>query len=191
MKVEPVIVAPFDAELFGHWWFEGVFFLKRFFELVSESKILRLTTASEVIDTLEEVQIATPADSSWGAGGYYETWLNGTNDWIYRHIHEMIERMVELSRRYYDSADPLTERVLNQMLRELFLAQPSDWAFIMTTRTSVEYAENRTKTHIRRFLDLYDQLTSGKINEKILEYYEWLDAIFPEINFRVMARDVV
>ncbi|HAA83127.1 MAG TPA: DUF1957 domain-containing protein, partial [Thermotoga naphthophila] len=66
MGVEPVIVAPFDAELFGHWWFEGVFFLKRFFELVNESKDLKLVTASEVIDTLEEVQIATPADSSWG-----------------------------------------------------------------------------------------------------------------------------
>lgn len=103
----------------------------------------------------------------------------------------MVERMVELARKYYDSSDPLTERVLNQMLRELFLAQSSDWAFIMTTRTSVEYAENRTKLHIKRFFDLYDQLTSGNINKKVLEYYEWVDAIFPEINFRVMARDVV
>jgi 1,4-alpha-glucan branching enzyme len=191
MGVEPVIVAPFDAELFGHWWFEGVFFLKRFFELVNESKDLKLVTASEVIDTLEEVQIATPADSSWGAGGYYETWLNGTNDWIYRHLHEMIERMIDLSKKCYNSSDPLVERVLNQMLRELFLAQSSDWAFIMTTRTSVQYAENRTKLHIKRFLNLYDQLVSGRIDEEMLRYYEWTDAIFPEINFRVMARDVI
>lgn len=189
MGVEPVIVAPFDAELFGHWWFEGVFFLKRFMELTFESKVLKLATPSEVLDTLDEVQVVTPASSSWGAGGYYDVWLNGKNDWIYFHVHEMGEKILELAEKYKDSCDPLTERVLNQMLRELLLAQSSDWAFIMTTGTSVEYAVNRVRTHVKRFLDLYEQLFKGKINEKVLEYYEWVDAIFPELDFRILVGD--
>ncbi|HAA86496.1 MAG TPA: DUF1957 domain-containing protein [Kosmotogaceae bacterium] len=185
--VEPVIVAPFDAELFGHWWYEGPFFIEELFRELSKVPEVVPSTPTEVIDSLEQVQVATPSDSTWGANGYNEVWLNGKNDWIYNHLDEITERMVSSAEQYRDISDPKKERVLNQMARELLLAQSSDWAFIMTTGTTVEYAVNRTKTHVKRFLDLEEQLKSGNIDEAYLETLEWIDGIFSNIDFRVYA----
>ena len=95
-----------------------------------------------------------PSMSSWGANGYGEVWLNGTNVWIYRHLHKAAERMIELAHNYYNETG-LYERALNQAARELLLAQSSDWAFIMHTGTMVEYAVNTTKLYLKRFTDLY------------------------------------
>ena len=72
------------------------------------------------------------------------------------------ERMVELARRF-EHAEPTCERrALNQAARELLLAQSSDWAFIMKTGTTVEYAKKRTRDHIARFTYLYRALTRGR-----------------------------
>ncbi|MGB9615153.1 MAG: glycoside hydrolase family 57 protein [Fervidobacterium sp.] len=186
--LEPIIVAPFDAELFGHWWFEGPYFLEYFMRDVVKSQKLRVVRACDVVDWVEKVQILTPAASSWGANGYNEVWLNGTNDWIYPHLHEMVEKMTEMAKLHAQESDPLKVRVLNQMVRELLLAQSSDWAFIMTTRTSVEYAVNRTKTHIKRFLTLYEMLRSGNISVGELERIEYVDDIFHDVNYKVYLK---
>jgi 1,4-alpha-glucan branching enzyme len=57
----------------------------------------------------------------------------------------------------------------------------------MTTGTSVEYAVNRTNTHLSRFLEIYDAIKSHNIDERSIEFYEWLDPIFPYIDYRVYA----
>jgi len=186
--LEPIVVAPFDAELFGHWWYEGPLFLEYFMREAANSQKLRVVRACDVADWIEKVQILTPAASSWGANGYNEVWLNGTNDWIYLHLHEMVERMTDMAKRYVEEKDPLKVRVLNQMVRELLLAQSSDWAFIMTTRTSVDYAVNRTKTHIKRFLDLYDMLNSGNIDVGELQRLEYVDDIFPDADYKMYLK---
>ncbi len=184
--VEPVIVAPFDAELFGHWWYEGVFFLEEFFRKVAKSRYLRVATAGEMVDRLETVQIVTPAASSWGANGYNEVWLNGKTDWIYPHQHELEEKMREVASSI-DESNELQVRLAKQMARELLLLQSSDWAFIITTGTSVEYAINRVKSHIRRFLDLYDMFKSGNVDEDRLRHYEWIDGIFSDVDYKIYA----
>ncbi|QTA37720.1 DUF1957 domain-containing protein [Thermosipho ferrireducens] len=188
--LEPVIVAPFDAELFGHWWYEGPVFLEEFMRYVSESSKVRALKACDVVDITEKVQIVTPAASTWGANGYNEVWLNGSNDWIYPHLHELVEKMTEVAKIYPvpENTNPKIRRTLCQMARELLLAQSSDWAFIMTTQTSVDYAVNRTKTHVKRFLDLYDMVKSGKIDMGRLSHYEWVDDIFPEIDYTMYLK---
>jgi len=181
--VEPVIVAPFDAELFGHWWYEGPLFLEELFRVLSQKPTVVPSTPSEILAAYDEYQMLTPAASTWGANGYFEVWLNGSNDWIYRHYDEMIERMEEVVQLFH-TPTPLEERCLNQMLRELFLAISSDWAFIMTTGTTVEYAKKRVITHVLRFHQLYDQLKSGRIDPDYLKELEWRDALFPWLDFR-------
>jgi len=95
--------------------------------------------------------------------------------------------MAELAQEYKDATDPLYIRALNMCARELMLAESSDWAFIMTTGTTVEYAVNRTKTHLSRFLELYDAIKAHNIDEKLLEYYEWVDSIFPYMDYKLYA----
>ena len=121
--------------------------------------------------------------SSWGWKGYSEMWLQGPNDWIYRHMHAASERMTELTRRF-PHADGILRRALNQSLRELLLAQSSDWAFIMGTGTHVTYAVKRTKDHLLRFTRLYEDILGNNIEENWLSEIEYKDNLFPEIDYR-------
>ncbi len=184
---KPIIVSPYDAELFGHWWYEGpdwIEFLLR--KIHYDQETLDTITPSEYLERHPMQQMVQPSMSSWGYKGYNEVWLEGSNDWIYPHLHMMADRMVELAGRYPD-ADGLLLRALNQAARELLLAQSSDWAFIMKTGTMVEYAHKRTKDHTGRFDRLYNDILASRINEKWLGEVENRDNIFPDIDYRVYA----
>ncbi|MEB3204376.1 MAG: 1,4-alpha-glucan branching protein domain-containing protein [Candidatus Sericytochromatia bacterium] len=186
----PIVVSPYDAELYGHWWYEGPNFLNYLLrKTATESSVLKLTTPAEYLEQHPVQQVATPPLSSWGAEGYASFWLNDTNAWIYPHLHEAAERMIEVAAYPDDRLSPLEERALNQMARELLLAQSSDWAFIMKTGTMVDYANKRTRTHLLRFQRLYEQVRAGRVDEPWLAKVEYLDNIFPEIDFRAYRRE--
>jgi len=185
---EPIIVAPFDAELFGHWWYEGPKFLEGLFRQSLENEEWSFSIPSEALQTIKKVQITYPAESSWGADGYHDVWLNSKNDWIYKHLHEITERMIEKANTFKNPST-LQKRVLNQMMREVLLAQASDWPFIMTTGTTIEYAKSQVKCHINRFLDLEEMLEKKEINEEKLTFYEWIDNIFRDIDYKIFSND--
>ena len=133
-------------------------------------------------------QVSTPSLSSWGYKGYNEYWLNGSNDWIYRHLHKAAERMVELAQKFSDTnGNALKNRALNQAARELLLAQSSDWAFIMKTGTVVEYAKKRTVDHIMRFTRLYWDIKNNSIDPGWLGDVESRDNPFPNIDYKAYA----
>lgn len=183
----PLITSPYDAELFGHWWYEGPEFLDALLRKTAlESRSIQMITPSEYLERHPVNQISRPSFSSWGNRGYAEVWLNETNDWIYRHLHKAAERMIYLANSNPQS-DGLQQRALNQAARELLLAQSSDWAFIMKTDTMVEYAIKRTKDHLNRFTDLYYAITGNTLNEQWLDELESRDNIFPEIDYRSYA----
>lgn len=188
MDRQPLIVSPYDAELFGHWWYEGPHFIDFLARKIHHNQDnIKLISPSDYLEMYPKNQKATPSVSSWGQKGYGEVWLEGSNDWIYRHLHKIGDRMVELANKYYDTQNPMLKRALNQCAREVLLAQSSDWAFIMKTGTMVEYAHKRTKDHVNRFNDLYESIMSSGINNSYLENYEWKDNIFPNIDFRIYS----
>ncbi|MEO6094582.1 MAG: 1,4-alpha-glucan branching protein domain-containing protein [Fibrobacteria bacterium] len=181
------IVCPYDAELFGHWWYEGPMFLGKVMRKVLTEKNHRVTlsTPRDYLISHRDAPKSDPAFSSWGAGGYADVWLNGSNDWIYPHLHKIGDLMHEVA--MLPSHGDQDRRARNQMARELLLAQSSDWAFIMKTGTMVEYAVKRTKVHVHNCLELYRQIRSGSIYEPFLQNLEATDNIFPEINYTVYA----
>ena len=181
----PVVVAPYDAELFGHWWFEGPIWLDYLCRKIDrEQDNIQLITPGEYLDLGFPLQISSPNPSSWGDKGYFEVWLNGNNDWLYRHLHKAAEEMSSLATEF-PHPDKLTERALKQAGRELFLAQSSDWPFIITAGTMVEYAEERARKHISRFRHLVEQIYRGHINEEQLQLMESQDNIFPNLNYHL------
>jgi len=186
MKQPPLVVSPYDAELFGHWWFEGPDFLNYLFRKMHfDQDVIEPITPSEFLERHPYLEVAQPPFSTWGAKGYAEVWLNPGNDWIYPHLDMAAERMVELARRFPSSGD-LERRALNQAARELLLAQASDWAFIMKTGTTVEYAKKRTRDHIARFTYLYRALVGEvMLEEPIVREFEDRDNIFPDIDYRI------
>ncbi|MCD6380601.1 DUF1957 domain-containing protein [bacterium] len=189
LGIKPIIVSPYDAELFGHWWYEGPLWLEFLMKKLhfDQNSIVPITP-SEYLQKTSGIQIIKPSMSSWGYKGYNEVWLNGSNDWIYPHLHIMEDRMIELAGRF-PVAESLLKRALNQAARELLLAQSSDWAFIMKTGTMVEYAHRRTKSHISRFDSLYKSILSSSINETWLTEIERRDNIFPDIDYRAYSDD--
>ena len=187
MGRKPILVAPYDAELFGHWWFEGPDWLYYLFKKIHyDQRTLRAVILSEYLRENPINQVAVPSMSSWGYKGYNEVWLEGSNDWVYRHLHKAGERMTELVRAN-GNPNQLTRRALSQAARELMLAQSSDWAFIMKVGAMDSYARKRTVDHLVRFLRLYDEIRAGRIDEADLSYIESLDNIFPDIDYSVYS----
>lgn len=187
MDRPPLLVAPYDAELFGHWWFEGPQWLEFLIrKTVYDQDIVELVTPSDYLRLHPCNQVVTPCASSWGNKGYHEVWLCGSNDWVYRHLHWGADRMVELAQRFPGS-EGMLRRALNQAARELLLAQSSDWPFIMATGTMVDYAVRRFKTHMSNFKGIYQQVTECRLEDDWVADLESRHNIFPDIDYRVYA----
>lgn len=178
------IICPYDAELFGHWWYEGPCFLGAVMrKALTEHHKVTLATPRDFLDRHPGTPRSQPAFSSWGAGGYADVWLEGSNDWIYPHLHHVADLMNDVAN--LPERGDQDVRAHNQMARELLLAQSSDWAFIMKTGTMVEYAVKRTKVHVHNCLVLGKQIAENRVDEGFLRNLELTDNIFPEIDYRV------
>jgi 1,4-alpha-glucan branching enzyme len=186
MDRKPLVVAPYDAELFGHWWFEGPLWLEHLIRKIRTQNTIRLITLSEYLDEYPVNQIATPSASSWGNKGFSETWCNSRNDWIHRHLHQGVRCMEKLAAGH-PSARGVTRRALNQAARELLLAQASDWAFMINSGAMAGYATERTKTHLLRLLRLRKEIEAATIDEDRLSAVESQNNIFPRIDYRLFS----
>jgi len=186
MDVPPIVTCPYDAELYGHWWYEGPYWIYILFKKIYHDKCnFKLITPSEYIDKYPNFQVSTPCRSSWGANGYSEVWLNPSNDYVHRHLHKAGDRMCELAYMFPNEGDTLRRQALNQCARELLLAQSSDWLFIITHGTMIEYAHKAIKEHIGRFTKLYYQIKKDKIDPEYLLNVFTKDDIFPEIDYMI------
>ncbi|WP_347488638.1 1,4-alpha-glucan branching protein domain-containing protein [Desulfoscipio sp. XC116] len=184
MNRRPLAVAPYDAELFGHWWFEGPAWLNFLCREAAANSSLRLVTPAEYLQEYPDNQAVELPMCSWGEGGYNQFWLNPSTDWIYKHLHQAEDKMTGLADSHRN-AQGLQQRCLNQAARELLLAQSSDWPFIIHSDTATEYAVQRFKNHIGRFNTLARMLETGDIHIDILEGIEARSKFLPNIDYHV------
>jgi 1,4-alpha-glucan branching enzyme len=181
----PHVTSPYDAELYGHWWYEGPQFIDFLFrQLHWNQKEIEAISPGDFLDSGIAVQTQQPSQSSWGAEGYFKVWLNEDNAWMYPHQQAAEIRLTALANAHAEPPDPLTHRALNQLARELLLAQSSDWAFQIYQGTTVEYATRRFRSHIRRFNAIAQEIEAGDINEERLAEIEHRDNIFAELDYR-------
>ncbi|MCE5195034.1 MAG: DUF1957 domain-containing protein [Nitrospiraceae bacterium] len=189
MKFNPVITAPYDTELFGHWWFEGPEWLNFLFRKIDKTKEKDLTTitSSQYLELKKnKLQRVNPSASSWGHRGYHDVWINDSNKWIYRPLHEIADKMTELADSF-PKAVGIKKRALKQAAREILLSQHSDWPFILKTGVAAEYATKRINGHIEKFKDIYSRMKSDSVTAEWLEKIEKKDMIFSEIDYRVYS----
>lgn len=185
MDVPPVLICPYDAELFGHWWYEGPIWLEAVLRGSHlRASVYQLTTPSAFLARKPSMQGAVPSASSWGQGGYNGVWLNESNDWIYPHLHRGAEDLCRLSGNHH-TYEPGQIRALNQAARELLLSQSSDWPFIMKNGAMKEYATMRFKSHISHLNTLLCQVKENRVDTGYLEKIEALSPIFPNIDYRM------
>ncbi len=158
MPVAPIVVAPYDTELFGHWWFEGPVFLEALFRKLAHAHAagddtLAATTLGGYLAANPVVVRATPSASSWGAGGYGRVWVGDDAASLWRHVHHASRYVEWLVARYRDAGGE-RGRALDMAIRQLLLLQSSDWAFILTTGTVRDYALARVRAHVHRLRHL-------------------------------------
>ena len=190
MDRPPIMICPYDSEIFGKWWYEGLIWLEHVIRKVAVSEELETISPSQYIDSFKENEKVEPIFSSWGNKGYASVWLGGANDWIYRHIHKASDRMQELVTRFPDESG-LKKRVLDQAAREVLLSQASDWPFIMKTCLSADYAKMRVKRHLHNFNKIYDNLCRNTVNTEWLTRIEKEHKIFPDLDYRIFGNDKV
>lgn len=186
MDRPPIVVCPYDAELFGHWWFEGPLWLDQVLRRLAATPGIELVTPGDDLARSPVMQRATPAASTWGWKGHHEVWLARQNDWIYPHLHATAERLQALVRRL-GRPDERTRRALAQAARELLLAQASDWAFMLSRETTSEYAVQRTRESLLRCQRLCAQIERDAIDELDLAALEDRDNLFAALDARVLA----
>ncbi|MCE5230004.1 DUF1957 domain-containing protein [bacterium] len=188
MDHPPIVVSPYDAELFGHWWYEGPMFLDGVMRrLCANDCPVRPITPGRYLEMHGAAGVAQPAFSSWGEGGYAEVWLNEMTEWIYPRLDAAARSMRALVRRHMDTADPLVERALKQLGRELLLAQASDWPFLIRIGSAPHYATQRLHEHFGEIERLAGELRSGAIDEVRLAELESRHNLFPNLDYRIFA----
>jgi len=185
MDSPPIIVAPYDAELFGHWWCEGPAWLESVLRLASKKdNNFKTISCSDYLKQQTEHYVTLPVASSWGDRGDSSYWINDKNSWIYPFLHSAAEEMEQLAIDFKKvSVSDLQTRALNQAARSLLLAQASDWPFIMKSNTTTDYAKKTITDHLARFNYLHECIRKNSIDEHYLLALETMDNIFPNIDY--------
>jgi 1,4-alpha-glucan branching enzyme len=189
-QIPPVLCSPFDAELFGHWWFEGPIWLEAVCRILHDHDTgIVPITCSQYLDRYPRASYIAMPEGSWGAEGSHQVWLNPETSWTYTHTYpaELYTREVCTEGKWRESA--LGKRIVQQMCRELLLMESSDWQFLITTGAARDYGEMRFLTHNDQFLELRTIweafLHDGLLNEhmtKRLGEIEKRDSIFLDID---------
>ncbi len=182
---EGVVVAPFDTELFGHWWFEGPEFLgDTYRSLARQPQAIHPTTGSRHLKEHPPRAAIRLPWGSWGANGDSSMWLSERTAWTW-------ERLWPLEQSFWDVApnalaSPAARPVLAQAARELLLAQSSDWQFIISTGAAADYAERRFREHCEDAEQLIAALAPGREQDlesaqRRAEELGQRDQVFPNV----------
>ena len=190
-----ILVAPYDAELFGHWWFEGPLFLKEVLRILSMDDSIALTSLGEHLDRVKPFEMVQLPEGSWGQGGYHYIWLNQWTDWTWKHIYSSEDRMVELASKYKDTDNPLLADIVKQAAREVMLMSASDWQFLISTWSARDYAELRMSEHygdFNKLAALADKVAAGgRLSDgesAFLRDCQSRDRLFADIELEWFAR---
>jgi 1,4-alpha-glucan branching enzyme len=175
-----VVVALYDTELFGHWWFEGPEWLYLVLKKLQRTEV-RPQTVSGCLGALHPHSLISLPEGSWGKGGFHWIWLNDDTAWIWEKIYA-VERETKKLKAVLPGKNT---RILKQLCREKFLLESSDWPFLISTWTARDYSENRAAEHFERARTLLDwikrdgPLSADRLN--LLETWEEEDQLFSEV----------
>ncbi|MFW9938957.1 MAG: 1,4-alpha-glucan branching protein domain-containing protein, partial [Candidatus Thorarchaeota archaeon] len=187
-----IIVLPFDFELFGHWFGEGINWLHKLINLISSNNNFEMINFSEYISKYkEQFSVIKMKKTSWGEGGDFRVWKNPEHGWIWPYINGSIKEFENVLEKYPNPID-WERKILQQIARELILMEGSDWPFLLYTTQAKEYANQRFHHHHQRFLKLIwaakDFKDSSRISLKDLEEIEAIDSCFQDIDINYFRK---
>lgn len=193
-NISGIIVSPYDFELYGHWWMEGIDWLKEVCKLINTKESLEMITFSDYLAKYK-AQFSTirMGKSSWGKGGYFEVWQNPKHGWIWPYINSSIREFEKvLENLNTNTIGGWEMEVLQQTARELLLMEGSDWPFLLYTKQAKEYANKRFHHHHQRFNKLLWQAKNlgqrNRIAEQELNEIKSIDTCFPYLTIEYFKK---
>ncbi|MGE5611121.1 MAG: 1,4-alpha-glucan branching protein domain-containing protein [Bacillota bacterium] len=184
-----VCVASFDAELFGHWWFEGIQFLRDVILSLNHIPEVKLMTAEEALYNHPPDKVVRLPEGSWGRNGDHSVWINDRTRWIWEIEYRAEGRMLKLLHELPWQTNPKVREMLERAGRELLLLQASDWPFVIDSHGAVDYGIQRFSGHATQFdraTLMAEELAAGRpldpLREIELRDMDSHDNIFPEID---------
>ncbi|HEX9822187.1 MAG TPA: 1,4-alpha-glucan branching protein domain-containing protein [Methylomirabilota bacterium] len=182
-----MVCSPYDAELFGHWWFEGPLWLEQIVREMSRNGVRPMTLGEALAVVPPQGPLQLP-EGSWGEGGDHRVWLNRDTEWTWDRVYSAEREWVD-HLQLGDGGDPALTRVLSQASRELMLLQASDWQFLITTGAARDYAERRVAEHYAGFKRLSEMAHTLRQGQPLsveaadtLRRLEREDFVFPDLN---------
>lgn len=182
------VLVPLDLQLIGGDWFEGMMWLRSVLMQCSHHPDIKLVTPRALVRNLQPQQQSRLRSGSWGPGGDHRAWQGAATSNYWRDIHAAERQLSEVAAATVPSR--LHERLLNQALRELLLAQASDWPQILSVDSDDTDAISRWRIHLRRFgilLDLFEHTSNDNTDLAVLEQIEEQDNPFPNLNYRIFT----
>jgi 1,4-alpha-glucan branching enzyme len=186
------VTASFDAELFGHWWFEGPQFLRDVILTLNADPDVSLSTARERMEDHPPDKTVSLPEGSWGDGGDHRVWTNPQVNWMWDIEYRCETNFGKMTRQLPWRENKQIANLLKKAARELLLLQASDWQFVVTRGQAIDYGIKRFMLHVARFetlIDLCEKIGRdsaylGQLNK--IEKHEIHDAdlhdvIFPQI----------
>jgi 1,4-alpha-glucan branching enzyme len=186
----PILTSPFDAELFGHWWFEGPLWLEHVARAMARAEIpVALTSCGEYLSRYKPDSFLSLAEGSWGKNGTDEVWLSADTRWTWEYLYPAEIAVREAASSAHWKNSPQGQRILKQLCRELLLLESSDWQFLITTEAARGYAESRFNEHLRSFQTIekmWERHCAGEVlseeDETALKSIEVQDSVFPQVD---------
>lgn len=162
-----VVVACFDAELFGHWWFEGPKFLRDVMLTLNAEPDIDLCTTKEFLDRHPVDKVISMPEGSWGEEGDHRVWINEQTRWIWEveYRAEALFGRLTFQLPWRDPKQVAVRKMLEKAGRELLLMQASDWPFVISRGQAVDYGIKRFVLHAGRFetlAALAEKITRGE-----------------------------
>ena len=187
-----IVILPTDFELYGHWWSEGINWLKTIMEQINHQEKIEMITISEYVSQYKDkFSIIKMRESSWGEGGDFRVWDNPDHGWLWPYINGSVREFEEVLENNPKPND-WESRILKQIARELLLMEGSDWPFLLYTEQAKEYANQRFHHHHQRFLKMLwaakNFEDSNRIKLKELEEIESIDSCFQDVNINYFKK---
>jgi 1,4-alpha-glucan branching enzyme len=187
------VTACFDAELFGHWWFEGPRFLRDVILTLNADPEVDLVTSAEHLERNPPDKLVCLPEGSWGEGGDHRVWTADQIKWMWEVEYRCETLFGKATFQLPWREDKNLQTLLEKAGRELLLLQASDWPFAITRGQAVDYGIKRFVQHVGRFESLIDIAETGAEDSSYLNQLndvqrfeiqdaEVHDVIFPKID---------
>lgn len=176
---DALVIAAWDTELFGHWWYEGIDWLERLLEILAGHRRIRMVTLEEAVSAAGTPSRVQPAAGSWGDGRDDRSWVGAETSEMWTALAAAEEETVRLCARF-GRQNPAG---VDQLIREYFLLAASDWPFLVLRGNNAGYARERFAAHSKRHRRLAQKIREGSpdlaaIAAGIFE----IDNIFPDLS---------